>query len=123
MPLPKNSKRRLKANVAFLRLLNKASAPQRKQLVRVANSEQIKSVCECAYNILRKNVHLSPKQLKKLRKYSRFVYIAADRSVPLKKKQRTIEQSGGFLPALLIPILTSILGGVASSVVERVISK
>jgi hypothetical protein len=110
---------RIQVNDAFLRLLHNTNSRQRKELIRTASKDQILSVCECAFNILQKNVQLTPYQLKQFRKAKRIVYKIADRTVPINTKKKVLEQSGGFLPLLLAPIVGSILGALA----ERVISK
>ena len=110
---------RVSSNEAYLRLLHDTNSKQRKQLIKIGNSDQINSVCECAFNILRKNITLNPTQLSKLRRYRKFVYRVADKKIPISQKRKALEQSGGFLPALLAPILGVALGGI----VEKIIGK
>ena len=98
----------LDPNISFLKLLCSASSPQRRQLVRIANDNQIQSVCECAHNLLRRNVSLSPRQIAELRKHKTLVYKLADKSIPVAKKRRVLEQSGGGIAAILIPVISAI---------------
>ena len=105
----------IKDQEAFLRFLHnsKLSQKQRKELFRTASKEQIHALCECAFNILRKNVPLSSEQLKTLRKpkYKKTVYVLGDRKASLsKKKKALIKQDGGFPFALLAPIIGGIIG-------------
>ena len=107
---------RVNKHEAFLDLLSSTNPIQRKALIRTASEEQLRSVCECALNILRQQVHLSPKQIAELRKHRSLVYKLADRSIPIPRKRKLLEQSGGVLPALLVPVLSSVLGAVASKI-------
>lgn len=110
---------RLAENADFLKLLHTASARQRKQLIRIASKEQILAVCECAFNVLGKRVPLSSSQLKKLRKYKKFIYRIVDKRVPVPEKRRVLEQSGGFPFALLAPIVGGLLGGILQRSVAK----
>ena len=66
-------------------------------------------LCECSKNILKGNVPLSPGQKKNLRRHKRLL-----RKLTLKRTSKKIKnkilQKGGFLGALITPIL-SLLGG------------
>src|SRR5579859_147798 len=115
----KKKKNRVVANEAFLRFLHNSNTKQRKQLCKIANKDQILSVCECAFNILQKNIPLSDKQKLQLRRHKSAVYKLADKSVSLSDKKKTLEQSGGFLPALLTPIFGTILAEVVSNIVKK----
>jgi hypothetical protein len=91
-----NNKRalsRIAANDAFLRLLHNTSSKQRKELIRTASKDQILSVCDCAFNILCKNMPLNPYQLKQLRKAKRIIYTIADKKVPTVERKKTLEPS------------------------------
>ena len=101
---------------AFLQFLESTNKDQRKQLLKLANKEQILSVCECAYNIVKKNVELTPAELKQLRKYRHILYIMCDPHYSVVAKKKTLIQEGGiaFLPALLAPIIGSLVGAAIS---------
>jgi hypothetical protein len=116
-----NNLTRIASNEAFLRLLHNTNSRQRKELIRTASKDQILSVCECAFNILRKNVELNPYQIKQLRKAKRIVYTIADKKVPVAEKKKKLEQTGGgaFIPLLLAPIVSGLVG----SLFDRLISK
>jgi hypothetical protein len=106
---------RLKNNASFLRYLHTANLRRRKQLLKSASAEELKSLCECAFNIILKNVPISPKQLAQLKKPKtrKLVYQLADKRIPLEQKRELVVQSGGFLglAALLGPIIASFIGG------------
>lgn len=106
---------RLKSNESFLRYLHDSKLRQRKQLLKAASKEEISALCECAFNILRKNIPLEQKHVTQLRKpkYKKLVYQLADKRIPFTKKRKLVVQSGGFPFALLAPIIGSIIGAIA----------
>jgi hypothetical protein len=109
---------RLKNNADFLRYLHAANLRKRKQLIKNASREELKSLCECAFNLVKKSVKPTPAQLRQLSqpKVKKLVYHLADRRFPLAKKRKLLIQAGGGFPfALLAPIVTTILGGLISS--------
>jgi len=66
--------------------------------------EFIDCVSECAKNVIKGNVPLKPTQLRRLRREISNVRVLASKKTSLKKKRRIL-QNGGFLSALLPPIL------------------
>jgi hypothetical protein len=118
--IPARNINRVISNQAFLRYLCYANAKERRRLTRLASKGQILCICECAYNLLRQNIPLSPEQVRQLRKVREIVYTLADNSVPLDEKQAIIntEQGGGALPLLIAPIIATVLGEVVSHFVK-----
>ena len=110
--------KQLTSNDNFLRFLHDANLRQRKQLLRTASNNQLQSLCECAFNILRRNVPLNPSQLHKLQqpRTRKLVYQLASRKVPIAKKRKLLVQSGG-LP--ILPILAPIIASVLSTLISR----
>jgi len=104
-------KHRVFENAAFLRLLHDASAKQRSQLIKTASKDQVLSVCECVFNVIKKNIIPSPSQTAKLRTKRKVAYMIADKSVPLSEKRIILEQNGGFIPALIAPLIGTVLAG------------
>lgn len=73
---------------------------------------------EVLYNILQGNCHISNKQVKRLQKYKKnlsgfYKSIQKAKTKTLKKKM-LYKQGGGFIGAIL-PVIASIVGGLASS--------
>jgi hypothetical protein len=100
----------LKKFTPYLRLLHKSSPKVRKALTkRHCNPEFIKCICECVKNVLVGNVSLSKEHKKKLKRHRHSLRKLASKKTPLTVKKRII-QSGGFLGALLGPIV-KVLGG------------
>ena len=62
-------------------------------------------------NILNGNIPLTPYQLQKLRRYKAKLRTLAKPCVSQKQKL-DIEQKGGFLPALLAPVVGAVLGSI-----------
>ena len=88
---------------------NKLGDRAKRQYVKKCNKEFVDCVSECAKNVLRGNVPLKSNQKAKLRRNQNNLRSLAIKRTSLKKK-RQILQKGGFLAALLPPVL-SLLGG------------
>ena len=71
--------------------------------------ELIRALCECAHNILRGNVQMTPQEKERLRKYQTKLRLLARKNVSVKQKRRHLQQTGGFLPALLAPLAASVV--------------
>ena len=98
-----------KKEANFLRALYLLDDEQRMLLLKRVIPNLIKCLCECALNILLGNVPLKTRERKRLRKYADVLRKLAD--VRKRNKKKIILQTGGgaFLPALLVPIVTSVL--------------
>ena len=109
---------RLERHIGFLKNVKKAKPAARKQLVARASGDQIKCIADCCHNILTSNIPLSPGQKKKLQRHANIIRLVARKKVSLKNKKRALQQQGGFLPALIAPIL-----GVVGSLIGGLINK
>lgn len=91
--------------------LANAKPSVRKVMIKNADNEFIKALCDCSYNILKGNVPLNKSQKIKLSRYKKDLRYLCNNSVSLKDKKRKVIQKGGFfLPALAGPLL-KIFGG------------
>ena len=99
--------RRLRKNSDFLRVLAKATPKQYKGLIDGANKDLIHAVCECATNCLNGNIPLTPRQKKRLAPYKKNLRHLANKKVRFQDKRKVI-QKGGFLGALLKPIIQTL---------------
>ena len=70
----------------------------------------MRCLCECALNVLNGNIPLTPADKKKLNKYKNKLRYLTNRKLSAQKKKKTLNQKGGFLGALLTPVLSA-LGG------------
>lgn len=108
----------LKRHASLLKLLHKASPKFRKQLLkRYCKGEFVRCISNCCCNILKGNVHMNQAQLAKLRRRKHMLRQLASKQTPIKKKINII-QKGGFLGALLPPII-SVLGSLFGGLVNR----
>lgn len=93
----------------FLKVLAKCNAKQRKALILNINPNLLKCLCECSLNVLKGNVKLTSNQKKQLSRHKRTLRTLVDRKISTKRKKKIL-QKGGFLPALLAPILSTLAG-------------
>ncbi len=70
----------------------------------------LKCLCECCLNVLKGNVKLTASQKQNLSRHRKVLRDLADRKVSVKRKKHILVQKGGFLPALLRPILSTLAG-------------
>jgi len=104
---------RVRKHLPLLKLLKKAKPKLRKKLLASADKELLHFFTEAAHNVLKGNVKLSPGQKKALSRHKKPIRALAQRRLSLKKKRQVLLQKGGFLPALLGPIIgivTSLIG-------------
>src|SRR3989442_13281123 len=104
----------LKKFTPYLRVLQKSSPKVRKALMKKhCSPEFVKCICECVKNVLVGNVSLSPEHKRRLKRHKRSLRRLVLKKTPLSEKKRIV-QSGGFLGALLGPIV-KVLGGLFGS--------
>ena len=94
---------------AILQALYHLDKSQRDALLRKADTKLIRHICECALNVLHGNVPLKPVHKKRLRKHAHILRKLSNPGGHLARKKKLIVQSGGFLPALLAPIIGTVL--------------
>ena len=92
-----------------MKLLCGAKPSLIKAVLKGASPDLLNALSECSLNILKGNVHLTPAQKKQLAKYKHNLRALARKGASAKRR-KTILQKGGFLGALLKPIL-GIVGG------------
>ena len=105
-----------KKYLPILKRINKLADNNKKKYLRKCNREFIDCLSECATNVLRGNVPLSSRQGAKLKRNKKDLRLLSAKKTSLRKK-RHIVQKGGFLGALLTPVL-SLLGGLISNAVR-----
>ncbi len=102
--------RRVHKHAPFLHVLATGSKKQRQGVIDGAGKDLITCVCECALNVLNGNVSLTAAERTKLRRHRRELRELTNRRTSLQKKKKALTQKGGFLGALLTPVLSA-LGG------------
>lgn len=103
---------RLRRNWELLKALVKATPTVRKTILRDASSDLISAIGEIALNILKGRIPLKEHQKNILKKWRKAIRKLSDKTMPIKKRKRVVNQSGGFIGALLgfaIPLITSLL--------------
>jgi hypothetical protein len=105
----------LRRNAPLLKAIAKATPAVRKRIVSThCNPSFIECICQCARNVIKGNIPLTPAQLNALRRKKKALKQLVLKKTSLAKKRKLI-QSGGFLGALLPPII-SVLGSLLGSV-------
>ena len=77
-------------------------------IIRKCDNDLICSLSECCHNILKGNVHLTLTQKVKLRRHKHNLRKLSLKKTSIKQRKKIL-QRGGFLGALITPIL-SVLG-------------
>ena len=93
----------------MLRALARANSSAQRAMISHANKDLILALVECATNIIRGNVELSDSQYNKLKRYHSQLKRLI-RKKTSQKERKTILQRGGFLGALVGPLLKVLLG-------------
>ena len=96
---------RVKKYLPVLKRIRKMADMAKRAYVKKCDKEFIDCVSECAKNVIKGNVPLSPRQKATLRRDRNNLRSLAIKKTSLKKKRRIL-QKGGFLSALLPPVLT-----------------
>ena len=109
---------RLKRNLDLLRVLRKSTPPQRKAILKNYGKDLILCICEIIDNLLQGTVRLSPAQKKTLSKHKSILRQLANKKRAVTEKKKILVQKGGFLPAVLAPVLS-----VAATLLGEVLRK
>jgi hypothetical protein len=96
-----------------LRLLKEAPPKLRKEILRKCKRSLLHCLCECALNVLKGNVPLKKLHKTKLSRFKHKLRKLASKKTRVKLKKRIV-QTGGFIDALLTPVL-SFLGTLLSN--------
>ena len=110
--------KRLRSNLDELKVLRKAKPKLRKSIIRAAEKDLITCLSECSHNVLNGNIQLSAKDKKALKRHRKALRELAKKKLSTTKRRNLLVQRGGFLPALLAPILT-----VATTLLTSLVSK
>lgn len=95
------------AQLPKLTELSKATPKNRRKILEKANLELIKSIVECIENVLKGNIELKKKCKEKLVRYKSILRKIFSSGNKLRTKKKIIVQNGGgFLPALLVPVIS-----------------
>ena len=99
--------------MALLRLLYKSKPSLVKAILKNAPSDLVRALCECSLNVLKGNIKLKATQKKRLHRYKNILRTLASKNSSAKTRKQLL-QKGGFIGALLGPVL-----GVLGSLLGR----
>ena len=91
--------------MSLLKLLSKAKPLTAKAIIKAADKELVDAVCECALNVLKGNVRLTPFQKQRLAKHKRALRALAQKGRSLQTKKALL-QKADILGTLLGPVLS-----------------
>lgn len=101
--------RQVRNNYHHLKVLSSSKPHQAKALLKVADDDLIKSICECVFNVLKSTVPVTPRQKKQLYKFKKPLLSLVDKQVPLSQKRKVLVQKGGNFLSLLLPPVLSVI--------------
>lgn len=107
--------RRILKNKRFLEYYLEADPSSRKKLLKGANNEQIKSLCEATLNVVKKNVRIPSHAKHALCRHKTVIKRIAFKKEPIAKKKSLLVQKGGFLPIVLSTILPLLANALLSN--------
>ena len=102
---------RVRTHALCLQMVNRTKNTKlRKAILEYADADLISAHCECAHNILRGIVRLTPREKVRLRIYKDKLRLIANRRLSISRRRLEIQQhGGGFLPASLAPLATTVI--------------
>ena len=110
----------LKNNLDYLTLLGKTKrAREWRKLIEIASVEQLEAVWACIHNILYNHgIPLSDGDKRKLKRHKDTLLALDSKRLTKEQKKRALNQYGGFLPAILAPII-GIAGGLLADLITK----
>lgn len=111
---------RLKRQANVLHALAKGHPHVCKAILKGADKDLLQCLSECAHNVLQGNVPLKPSEKARLTKYKQKLRHIANKKTALKQKQKIV-QTGGFLPALLAPLIGSVIAPLAEKAIGGIV--
>ena len=87
------------------------SPKYRKELLRHADNEFIKCICQCSKKVLNGTIPITSKEKRKLRKYKKVLRRLNSAKKSISGKRKVIVQSGG---GFLLGLIPAVIGALAS---------
>lgn len=108
------SRARLKRNNFLLKKLCRTKNKTKiKNILQEGGKDLTNCICECALNLIKGNVPLTPYQFSRLKKHKRTLRVLSDKRVSKKKKKYTVNQKGaGLFPLIFTPIIKALAGSI-----------
>jgi hypothetical protein len=111
--------KRFEKNLDYLSVLRRCKPKERRAILQNSGYELIKTICECCENVLNGSVPLCEKDKKRLAPYKAKLRELRSRKKSLKAKKQALIQRGGFLPALLGPLI-GVIGGLLPDLIAKI---
>lgn len=106
--------KRVKKNAYLLQCLQNAPCTQsRNRIVEGLDKEGLDTICECALNVIKRNVPIKDVHKPALNAERYNIQALAQKKSSVKKKKKIL-QKGGFLPLLLSVVAPFVLQGLLS---------
>ncbi len=96
---------RLKRHIHLLHVLHNAKPQLRKAILEKIDNDAVRCLCECCHNLLNGFVDLKTEQRKQLIPHRSTLRKLGSKGLSLKNKKKLLVQKGGFLSALIGPLL------------------
>lgn len=109
--------KRLMDQKHMLYVLKNSKSKLRKNIMKEAHPELIKTLCEICMNTLNGNIKIPIKCRNYLKKYKRTLRRLSFTKANIPSKRKLLIQRGGFLPILLGTLLSGILGQIIEKTV------
>ena len=106
----------IKKKEYVLRILAEGDPKMSKYIICGADRKLIHCFVDFAHNILKGNIPLGLKKKKRLGKYKEELRALRKKNTSDRRKKQIL-QEGGFLPALLVPILGTVIPPLAKKLV------
>ena len=106
----------VKKNAVLLKVLAKGKKSTWDDILRESDTSLTRAICECTKNVISGRVRCTPNQKRKMRRHVKILRTITEKEVPIHKRRALIKQKGGFLPAILAPligIIASVAGALA----------
>ena len=98
-------------------MLNCSSRSQKEKLLKYLKPDTIKAICECAINIINKNIKVSDQETRKInRNRDKIRELVNTRTLQKKRKKNLVQEGDAFtllapiLGSLVVPLLKGITG-------------
>ena len=104
--------KRLKKYCHLIRVFSKLDPKTQENILKKPDKDFIRLISEICFNIQKKNVILKDSDVKKLKKFAKYIKLFQSKSVSVRKKRSHILKGAGFLPVLfsvIAPLLTALI--------------
>jgi len=108
----------IQRNIVFLQLLAKKRSKQRALILDKASYDNIKCLSEISHNLLKGNLKVSAKIIKKLKKFKDILRALGEKKTSLKTKKKLLLKSNSYLPYIINPVLSAV-GTISGKIVAN----